>query len=90
MQYQAEKKKEGAFFAKVQLDPVKLAMACEEFDRLNPPGRFRKQLIDWTQWKKRFSVTSAVTVRQGEEEWSHQDFSDEKSKCNWDAARIKA
>eukprot|EP00972_Heterocapsa_arctica_P039017 5746659-Heterocapsa_arctica.AAC.1 len=65
-------------------------MACEEFDRLNPPGKFRKQLVDWVQWKRKFSVTSFVTVRQGEEEYSFQDFTDEKSKSNSDAAHIKA
>lgn len=71
-------------------DLVTLSMALVDFDRLNPPGRFRKALIDWAQFKTQFTVSNSVKMRQGTEEWTFPDFEDEKTAAGWDKARIRA
>ena len=57
MKYQAEKQGESGLFDELATDATKLSEALEEFDRVNPKGRWRKGLIDWTQFKKSFTHT---------------------------------
>ncbi len=79
MRFQAQKSGEAKVMADVEADPSKLALALDEFDRMNPPGRFRKQLIDWTQFKKRHTHTTKKIDQEKEEEYTYQDFKDEKT-----------
>ena len=46
MKTQAEKAEEMSAYNKMITCPDKADAACEEFDRLNPEGRFRKALIE--------------------------------------------
>ena len=73
MKYQAEKQGEGIFFEELVQDMAKLTGALEEFDRVNPKGRFRKGLIEWTQFKRRFTQTNSMKSRRAEEEWTGQN-----------------
>ena len=72
------------------LDQSKCIKAVADFDRENPKGKFRKKLIDWGQWQRKYSVEVVHTGRQGEEFWTWADFSDEKSKCNYSGQEIMA
>ena len=47
-------------------DEAKCAMALMKWQKENPPGKYRKKLIDWAQWQRTFDVKSKVTVREGE------------------------
>ena len=78
LRYQADKKKESALMLEIEADPVRLEGALAEFARINPPGKFRKDLVDWSMFRKTFSVTKANTDRQREEEYSWEDWEDEK------------
>ena len=89
MKYQAEKQHESGFFEELVTDNAKLTEALEEFDRVNPKGRFRKGLIDWTQFKRRFTQTDSMTNRRAEEEWTWPEWHDEKEGMGWDVDRIK-
>lgn len=89
MKYQAEKQGESGFFDELATDATKLSEALEEFDRVNPKGRWRKGLIDWTQFKKSFTHTNSITQRRGEEEWTWPDYHDDKEGMGWDVDRIK-
>ena len=90
LKYQSDKAGELGFFDELAADAERLTLALEEFDRVNPKGRFRKQLIDWTQFKKRFKVTTAVTHRRAREEWTWTDHQEEKEGRGWEQERIKA
>ena len=85
MRYQAEKKgqSESRYMKKLEEDSVKLDGALADFARLNPPGKFRKSLIDWTQFSKKFGVTQNHTMRQSEEEYTWDDWLDEKTGRGW-------
>ena len=73
--YQAEKQGKKAEVEQVLADPVQASKSVQEFEANNPPGRFRKKLIDFTQWLS-------------DELYSLQDFSDEKTAAGWDASAI--
>ena len=55
-------------------DPAKAKLALEDFARLNPPGRFRKGLVDWTVFVQRFGKRMEVRTRQGEELMDITDY----------------
>ena len=89
MRFQAEKAGELKYFEALLRNREQLAKALDEFDRQNPPGRFRKTLIDWALFKRTFAVTISVTVRASEEEWTWPEFKEEKQDMNWSLERIK-
>ena len=70
MKYQAEKQGEAGFFDELVTNAERLTEAVEEFDRVNPKGRFRKSLIDLTLFKRRFTHTNSIIQRRAEEEWT--------------------
>ncbi len=76
--YQAEKSKEGKYLKEIEQDPEKLSVFLMEFDQNNASGRFRKSLIDFAQFKKRFSVTANKVEQEREEEFTWTEFRDEK------------
>ena len=86
--YQAEKQGKKAEVEQVLADPVQASKSVQEFEANNPPGRFRKKLIDFTQWLKTYSTETAQTNRDSDELYSFQDFSDEKTAAGWDASAI--
>ena len=88
--YQAEKKG-AAVKAKVEAvlsDPVQCAKAVADFHKENPPGRFRKKLIEFSQWLKTYSIEKSITERDAVELFSFQDFSDDKTKAGWTPQNI--
>ena len=85
---QAQKQNRKGEVERILDDPILLARACREFERDNPPGRFRKKLIDFSQFLKRYSHSVSYHDQQADEEWSFQEWSDEKTKAGWDAAKI--
>ena len=69
-------------------DAVKCTAAIEQWMKENPPGRFRKQLIDWTVWSRMFDVKTRITIRTGFTAWNWTDWSDEHS--HWKPERVLA
>ena len=47
----------------VRVDPVKVGMAFGEFEESNPAGCFRKSLIDWCEFQRKYSKSTAHTQR---------------------------
>lgn len=90
MSYQAKRSGESDFFDKMASDPTKLGLALADFDKNNPPGRFRKALIDWTQYKKIFAHKTERVAQEKEEQYTWQDWVDEKTAAGWEANRIDA
>ena len=88
--YQAEKKGPSikAQVEAVLNDPVQCCKAVADFHKENPPGRFRKKLIDFSQWLKTYSIEKAITERDQFELFSFQDFSDDKTKAGWTPQNI--
>ena len=86
--YQAEKQGKKAEVEKVLSDSVQAAKAIREFLQDNPPGKFRKKLIDFTQWLKTYSTETSLKAREWCELYTFQDFSDEKTAAGWEAKAI--
>lgn len=74
MKYQAEKSGEVQTFGIVMDNRDKCEQALSEFEESNPPGRFRKQIVDWTQFKRTHGVEVAITDRQEEELMDKRDY----------------
>jgi hypothetical protein len=55
-------------------DPVQAKLAIDDFLRNHCEGRFRKKLIDWATWKKRYGVKTSVKVRENEELMDKVDY----------------
>ena len=55
-------------------DEIKCRSALERFDKENPPGKFRKRLIDWHSWSKAFGVRIARTLRETDTLMDETDF----------------
>ncbi|CAE7871566.1 unnamed protein product [Symbiodinium necroappetens] len=55
-------------------DPNKADLALDEFDRHNPQGRFRKNLIDWSAFERKFGRRSEVRNRCAEELMDVTDY----------------
>ena len=86
--YQAERQNRKAEVEKVLSEQVQCTKAVQDFQKENPPGRFRKKLIDFGQWFKTYSVETAITGREAVELYSFSDFSDDKTKSGWDLKAI--
>ena len=86
--YQADKAGKKAEVEKILLDPVTAAKAVRDFEADNPPGRFRKKIIDFTVFLKTYSVETVQINRDCEENYTFQDFSDEKTAAGWEASAI--
>ena len=56
---------------------------------MNPKGRFRKSLIDWTLFKRRLTHTNSITQRRAEEEWTWPEFHEDKEGKGWEIGRVK-
>ena len=69
-------------------DEAKCSMALIEWERDNPPGKYRKKLIDWAAWQRKFDIKTKVTIREGETAWSWEDFCEEKEGIGWIAGAI--
>ena len=82
--YQAEKAGKKAEVERALSDPNQAAKAVRDFEAENPPGKFRKKLIDFTQWLKTYTTETAHTNRERLELYTFQDFSDEKTSAGWD------
>jgi len=52
--------------------------ACEDWDEANPPGTFRKALVDWHQFEKRHGHRVAITYRGEDTLMSNKYFRDWK------------
>ena len=78
MQHQAKKAGEEEACKNLWICPHRARLALEQFDRDNPQGRFRKNLIDWAQYKRSYISGSSFTEREEEEEWQFQDWVDKK------------
>ena len=65
---QAVAKNELKAFEEVMYNKEKCTLAIEEFMRENPPGKFRKKLIDFGQWKK--TMVSGPRSRSMRTRWS--------------------
>ena len=86
--YQAEKSGKKAEVERVLADPVMAAKAVMDFEAENPPGKFRKKLIDFAVWLKTYSSETAMKNREIVENYTFQDYSDEKTAAGWEAAAI--
>ena len=86
--YQAGKAGKKQEVERTLSDPTACTKAVREFEAENPPGRFRKKLIDFTQWLKTYSVETASTSRDVLELYTFQDFSDEKTAAGWEPSAI--
>ena len=86
--YQAEKSGKKSEVEKILSDPVMASKAVRDFEAENPPGKFRKKLIDFTQWLKTYSTETSQTNRELCELYTFQDFSDEKTAAGWDPKAI--
>ncbi|CAE7191932.1 unnamed protein product [Symbiodinium sp. KB8] len=82
--YQADKAGKKAEVERVLSDPNQAAKPVRDFEAENPPGKFRKKLIDFTQWLKTYSTETANISRDRLECYTFQDFSDEKTAAGWD------
>ena len=60
-------------------DANKADLALDEFDRENPRGRFRKNLIDWSAFEQKFGRRAEVRNRATEELMDVTDFVKYKS-----------
>ena len=71
-------------------DEAKCAMALQQWERDNPPGKYRKKLIDWSQWQRQFKIKTVVIVREGQTQWTWDELVEEKGEAGWPAERILA
>lgn len=55
-----------------------------EFEESNPPGRFRKQIIDWSLSKRTHGVEVAIIDRQEEELMDKRDYKAYMKQKNYD------
>ena len=67
---QAVAKNELKAFDEVMYNKEKCKLAVEEFMRENPPGKFRKKLIDFGQWRKSYGVRTSTAVHENESEFT--------------------
>lgn len=72
--YQAKRDNQMEALSQVLGDPVKALKAIEDFERESPPGRFRRQLIDWSMWRRRYGVKRAVIRDENEDLMDLTDF----------------
>ena len=69
-------------------------MALTDFQRENPPGKFRKRKIEWAQWKKQHGIRIACIHDENSELLDIDDFciymEDKKRKTRlWSEAEFK-
>lgn len=88
--YQAERRGTKEVAQQILQDSASAIWACDQFEKDNPPDRFQKKLIDWSQWRREFVIFIAHTARVGETLWSFGEYHDEKYKSGWTEDRIKA
>ena len=78
IEYQATKKGELPTFTQIMNDPAKATEAVIDFDKKNPAGRFRWNLVDWGQWKKTFGVRVEFQVKETQFQMDMTAFIDSK------------
>ena len=64
---QATRDGETESYNSIMNDPDKAQEALNQHSKDNVDGRFRKRLIDWGMWKKRFGQKTSTTVSNVEE-----------------------
>ncbi|CAE7249881.1 unnamed protein product [Symbiodinium sp. CCMP2592] len=77
IKYQARQKKNPEITAAVEAalsDPAKAQLALDDFHKNNPSGKFRKSLIDWTQFQQTFGKRAEFRVRNNEEQMDVTDY----------------
>ena len=70
----------------IMSDPVRASKAVDQWMKDNPPGRWAKKLIDFSEWQRVFSVTTATIDQRGETAWTFEDWADEHS--HWPESKI--
>ena len=60
--------------AAVFADAEKAASAFERFEKENPPGQYRKSVVDWSAWGKSFVVRTSIKDSEQEEEMDIRDY----------------
>jgi hypothetical protein len=88
--HQAVRDGKKELFEKLMNDPMKAEAALDKFDRENPPGRFRKGLIQWADYERFFTKEFVTKDRRAEEEWSWKDFRLDRKKSGFDDEECKA
>ena len=70
LEYQSKKaghlKTHEAIFA----DAEKAASAFERFEKENPPGQYRKSVVDWLAWGKSFGVRRESSIPSKRRRWT--------------------
>ena len=67
---QAVAKNELQAYESVMYSKEKAALAIGQFMMDSPPGKFRKKLIDFAQWKKAYGVRTSMKVNDNESEFT--------------------
>ena len=63
MRYQAKASTDLKTFEEIRKNKTACAQAFAKFEQDNPEGCFRKQLIDWSEYKRRFIKRLSATER---------------------------
>lgn len=90
MLYQATRDKKMDAFNNIMRDADKARAAIEDFDKANPPGRFRKQHIDWAAFTVKYSKELVRIKRREEEEWTFKDYRIDGLTKNMTEEQVKA
>ena len=77
MEYQATRDKKLKLFQHSMSVVSQARVALQDFDDQNPEGKFRKSLIDWGHFKRKFAKTNSSTLRRSEVEWTYAEYYDE-------------
>lgn len=72
-------------FLRVMENREKAEAALTEFEESNPPGRFRKQIIDWSLFKRTHGVEVAIIDRLEEELVDKRDYKAYMKQENYDS-----
>ena len=72
-------------------DEAKCRVAIDEFEKENCGGRFRKKLIEWGRWKRKFGVRKSFKIKEGEQQMDITEFIKYKeSTRGWDNPKCMA
>ena len=74
LEYQSKKAGNQKTHEAIFADTKKAASAFERFEKENPPGQYRKSVVDWSAWGKSFGVRKSIKDSERQEEMDIRDY----------------